>query len=126
MSRVKSFLARRMKSFKYAFNGLNFVFKTQINFKIHLVAAIFAIVSGIWLKINYFEWLILIIVIFFVLIAETFNTVVEKIMDYINPDFDEKIGIIKDLAAAAVLLAAILSIIVGLIIFLPKLLQLIF
>ena len=126
MSRVKSFLARRMKSFKYAFNGLNFVFKTQINFKIHLVAAIFAIASGIWLKINYFEWLILIIVIFFVLIAETFNTVVEKIMDYINPDFDEKIGIIKDLAAAAVLLAAILSIIVGLIIFLPKLLQLIF
>ncbi len=126
MSRVKSFLTRRLKSFKYAFNGIKFVFKTQINFKIHLFAALVAIVLGFWLKINYYEWLILIIIIFFVLIAETFNTIVEKIMDYINPNFDEKIGIIKDLAAAAVLIAAILSIIVGLVIFLPKILKIIF
>ncbi len=124
MSRVKSFLTRRMKSFKYAFNGLIIVFKTQTNFKIHIIAALSAIAMGIWLKISYCEWLILTIIIFFVLIAETFNTIIEKIMDYINPNYDKKIGIIKDLAAAAVLLAAILSLVIGAIIFLPKIFML--
>ncbi len=125
MYRVKSFLNRRMKSFKYAINGLKFIFTTQTNFKIHLTAAAITIALGLYLNINLIEWSILALTIFLVLILETINTVIEQIMDYISPQFDKKIGLIKDIAAAAVLLSAIMAVIIGFIIFLPKILNLI-
>ena len=121
MSRVKSFLIRRIKSFKYAINGLKYVVNTQTNFKIHLTAAAISIALAAILKISTLEWISLTMTIFFVLICETINTVIEQIMDYLSPNFDKRVGLIKDIAAAAVLLSAIMAVVVGTIIFLPKL-----
>ncbi len=125
MSQEKSFLLRRIKSFKYAINGLKFVFATQTNFKIHLTAASLALILAILLKIKLIEWAILTFTIFLVLICETINTVIEQIMDYLSPDFNKQVGVIKDIAAAAVLLSAIMAVVEGFIIFLPKLIALI-
>ncbi len=124
MSRLKSFLIRRIKSFSYAINGLKFIIKTQVNFIIHLIAATTAVILGIILRINTCEWAILTLTIGLVLFAETVNTVIEQIMDFVSPEFNKKVGLIKDLAAGAVLVTAIISVIVGMIIFLPKIIAL--
>ncbi len=124
MSRVKSFFKRRIKSFGYAFNGLWYVIRTQTNFQIHLVATAAVVAAGFYFRISASEWLVLVLTIGFVLVAETVNTIVEKIMDFVSPEFNKTVGLIKDLSAAAVLLTALVAVTVGLIIFLPKLLTL--
>ena len=124
MSQLSNFLKRRLKSFKYAFNGIFFVFRTQTNFKIHTVAAITAIAFSVYFKINTTEWLFVISAIFSVFFAETVNTIIEEIMNYVSPEFNKKVGIIKDMAAGAVLLTAFYSVFVGIIIFMPKIISL--
>ncbi len=118
-------IKRRIKSFKYAFKGLYFVITTQTNMQIHLLTMIFVVSAGFFFNISLTEWLFLILAIALVLIAEIVNTSIEEIVNFISPDFNKKAGLIKDLGAAFVLLAAIFSIIVGTIIFLPKIFVLI-
>ncbi|WP_316829741.1 diacylglycerol kinase family protein [Pedobacter aquatilis] len=111
----------RIKSFKYAFNGLILFFKSEHNARIHLLAAVFAIALSIYLKLSYLEWIAILVVISVVFIAELLNSSIEKLADIVSPEIHPKIKIIKDLAAGAVLVAAFLAIAVAGFIFLPKL-----
>ena len=116
-------LRKRLKSFKYAFNGLGDLIKTQPNAKIHCFLAIVAIGLGLFLKLSFVEWSILILTIAIVLTAEAFNTALEYLTDLVSPDHRPLAGKVKDVAAAGVLLTAIAALLVGLCLFLPKLLS---
>ena len=113
-------LKKLIKSFGYALHGLRLVLQSGQNIKIHLVAAVAAITGGALLKIAASEWLVLLLCIGLVIALEIINTCIEQLCDFISPQYHDKIKIIKDLAAAAVLVAAITSAIIGFIIFIPK------
>lgn len=117
---INSTEMKRLKSFKYAFNGLKILIKEEPNARIHLLASLLVVTLSIVLEINLMEWVAVVFCIGFVLVAETFNTSLENISDFISPEKNEKIKKIKDLAAAAVLLSALTALTIGLIIFLPK------
>ncbi|MBC6111967.1 diacylglycerol kinase family protein [Pedobacter fastidiosus] len=111
----------RIKSFKYAFNGLKIFFLKDHNGRIHFFAAVVAIGLSIYLKLSSLEWIALLSVISAVFVAEIINTSIENLADVVSPDYHPKIKIVKDLAAAAVLVCAFLALGVGGIIFIPKL-----
>jgi len=113
-----------MGSFKFAFRGLWLLLRNEHNSRIHLFTAVIAIAMGFFLKINLFEWSVLVIVTGIVFISELFNTSLETISDIVDSEWNEKIRNAKDYAAAAVLVAAIISLVAGGIIFIPKLLNL--
>lgn len=115
-------LSKRVLSFKYAINGLYYAFKTQTNMQIHIVAMICVIIAGFYFQVSTVEWLFLTLAITLVLISEMVNTAIEETVNFIAPTYNTKAGIIKDVAAAFVLLSAIFAIIIGAIIFIPKLL----
>ena len=106
--------------FSFAWKGLHYAFSTQINFKVHTYSAIVAILLGIILKINGQDWLWISLAIGLVLIVELINTAIEVLVDFISPGYHPKAGIIKDVSAAAVLLTAFLSVLIGLMVFVPK------
>ncbi len=112
------------KSFKFAFDGLESAFTKGRNFRIQITIGAFAVVLGILLKLSVPEWLDLVLVISLVLILELVNTVIEALVDLVSPEIQEKAKIAKDVAAATVLLASIGSVIIGALLFLPKLLNL--
>jgi len=114
----------RLKSFRFAFKGLSSLLRREHNSRIHLAAALLAILAGIVLKITASEWAVIIIVIGIVFITELVNSSIEAIADIISPDFDERIRKAKDYAAASVLVAALVSVIAGGFIFIPELLKL--
>lgn len=116
---------KRMRSFKYAFSGLFAIFKREHNVRIHFIAAILAIALGIVLKISRVEWTVLIIAIGLVFITELINSAIEELSDFVSSDHNEHIKRVKDYSAAAVLVASIVSLVMGLIIFLPRILILI-
>ena len=112
------------KSFLYAIRGLSETFRNEPNFRIQLSGAVLAMVTGVILKISFFEWIILIITIFLVLLLELINTTFEAMVDLFSPEISEKAGLAKDASAASVFVASILAVIVGVMIFLPKMLLL--
>ena len=113
-------LRKRAKSFVYAAKGIRWLF-AEHNAWIHLAAAILVVIAGFFFDINQIEWIIICICIGSVFAAETFNTAIEKLSDVVSPEWNEKIGKVKDLAAGAVLITAITAAIIGLIIFIPYL-----
>jgi len=121
MKSDKFTIKSRIKSFKFAINGLKSLLKYEHNSRIHLIAAIVAIILGIILKINYLEWSVLIIVIGMVFIAELFNSSLESLADHTDTGWNEFVMKSKDYSAAAVLISAIIALVAGCIIFLPKL-----
>lgn len=125
MKTKKFSLKSRLGSFKFAFDGLLFLLKNEHNSRIHLLAAIAVIILGIIVKLNQIEWAILTIVIGLVFLAELLNSSIEALADLINPEWNELIKRAKDYSAAAVLISAIMAIIAGGLIFIPKLLALI-
>lgn len=110
-----------LKSFIYAFKGLAYAFKTQLNFKVHCLAALLVILLGLFVKLSAGEWVWVALAIALVLIVELLNTALEVLVDMISPQQNPKAGVIKDVAAAAVLIAAFLALTIGLFIFVPKL-----
>ena len=108
-------------SFVYAFRGLWYALRTQRNAKVHVIIAILAIVMGIALRISTVEFAIVFVAITGVFIAEMFNTVFEICVNLASPDYNPLAKIAKDVAAGAVLLNAILSIVIGLLVFVPHL-----
>lgn len=114
-----------MKRFKYAIKGILFAFKTQANIRIHSIISVLVISAGFLFKINPLEWLFIIFAIGLVLSAELFNTAIESLVDQVSPSYSEKAGLIKDVAAGAVLIAAVVSVIIGVIVFLPKIIEVI-
>ena len=125
MNSDKFSLKTRLGSFKFAFHGLWLLVQNEHNSRIHFLAAIIAIALGIILKINPYEWSLLIIVIGIVFLTELLNSSLETLADFVNPEWNEKIRKAKDYAAAAVLISAIISVAVGGLIFIPKILDLI-
>ncbi len=113
-------IKKRLSSFGYAFKGLRYMFRTQHNSRIHLVAAAIVVLFGFIFSVNKIEWCLLIFAMGLVFFAELVNTAIEYLTDIISPGFNEKAGRVKDLAAGAVLISAIASAIIGLIIFIPK------
>lgn len=113
-----------INSFKFAINGLKILFKEEQNSRIHLFATVCVIISGVILRISNLEWTAIMFAIGFVFSAEIFNTAVENIADFISPEKNIKIKRIKDLSAAAVLISAITALIIGLLIFIPKIIEL--
>lgn len=114
----------RLKSFRFAFHGLWSLLKNEHNSRIHLLAAAIAVVIGIVLKINALEWCVLAIVIGLVFISELLNSSLESIADIVDPELNEKIKNAKDYSAAAVFISAIIAIIAGGIMFIPKIIAL--
>jgi diacylglycerol kinase (ATP) len=112
-----------IKRFGFAWKGLK-IAAGQQNFRIHLLAALAAVGFGIILHISPAEWCFVVAAIFMVMAMESMNTAVEKLVDFISPGYHEQAGQVKDISAAAVLLAAIGAAVTGLIIFLPKIIQL--
>ncbi len=108
-------------SFKYAFEGLKTAFVTQPNLRIHLLFIIAAIIAGFFFQISPVEWAILALTIAVVIVAELINTSIEATIDLVTSERHPLAKIAKDVAAAAVLFASIISIIVGLVVFVPKL-----
>ena len=105
---------------RFAWNGLKTVVKTEKNFQFHLIATALVIIIGVVCRLNGVEWSIIFLAIGLVLVAEMINTVVEKMIDYIKPDLHPQAGVIKDMAAGAVLVAALIAIIIGFLVYLPK------
>ncbi|WP_158826002.1 diacylglycerol kinase family protein [Mucilaginibacter lacusdianchii] len=114
-----------IRGFGYAFKGLRYATATQLNFRVHLVAMLTVAFMGYALHISQQEWLWIGLCIALVLVVELINTAIETLTDLVSPDYNVKAGIVKDVSAGAVLLAAIFALITGLVIFLPKLLNLI-
>lgn len=123
MKKEKFSVKKRIKSFGYAFAGLRVLFRHEHNSWIHAVAAICVIVAGFLFRISYVEWMAVLIVIGMVFAAETFNSSLERIADFIQPEKDDRIRDIKDLGSAAVLVTAITAAAIGIMIFLPKLIM---
>ena len=114
---------RLINSFKYAFEGILQAYVGEQNLKIHTVIAILVIIFGFILKISYTEWLVCLVLIGLVLMAEFFNTSIEYSVDLVSPEIHPLAKATKDTASAGVLMMAIISAIIGLIIFVPKLIS---
>ena len=123
MKKVLS-IKRLRKSFGYAFKGIDDVIEHEPNMKIHVVVAILVVIMAFILKVSIIEWIILVLLIGGVLAAETINTTIENLVDMYTKEYDEKAKIVKDMAAGTVLILAITSAIIGLIIFIPKIIYL--
>jgi len=121
----KKYIPSRIKSFVDALEGLKFVLSTQQNARIHAAITLAVFLSAIVLKITRLEWIVLTLVIGLVWTAEIFNTAVEVIVDMVSPEHSQGARIIKDVSAGAVLVSALISVLVGILIFGPRLLDLI-
>ena len=119
MTRIEKFV----NGFKYAGKGLSYAFRTQLNFRVHVLSFILVTALSFYLKISPEEWLWILGASALVLMAELFNTAIETLVDLVSPDYNVKAGIVKDVSAAAVLVSAIFAVLTGLIILLPKLLH---
>ena len=122
MKHQKFSMSKRIKSFGFAFNGFKILIKEEHNARIHLFAAACVLIAGFALKISTFEWIAIVFAIGFVITLEIINSAIENISNFISPEKHESIKKIKDLAAAGVLLSAVTALIIGLIIFIPKIL----
>lgn len=119
-------LIDRLRSFTFAWQGVLAMFKAEPNAKIHLFAAVLATFAGFWLEIEKPEWCAIVLAIFSVFAAEAFNTSIEVLTNLVSPGPNPMAGKVKDLAAAGVLFTSIGAALVGLIVFLPKVISLIF
>jgi diacylglycerol kinase len=113
--------ARRATGFRAAFSGLRRLAASERHFQLHLIAATGAVILAAFLGFSSLEWAILIVTIGLVLVAEGLNSAIERAIDTTTPSFHPLAKAAKDIAAAAVLIAAIVSVLVGLLLYVPKL-----
>jgi diacylglycerol kinase (ATP) len=112
----------RFVCFGHASRGIGVHLATQANARVHAVASVAAVLIGLWLGLSSVEWSVIVGAIGLVWVAETFNTAIEFLVDLVSPAHHPIAGRVKDVAAGAVLLAAVTAAVIGLIIFGPKLL----
>jgi diacylglycerol kinase len=113
-------VSKRLASFRYAIQGIRWLFASQPNARIHLAATVLVVTAGFFIGISRLEWLILTGCITLVICLEAVNTAIEFLTDLVSPQYHPLAGKVKDVAAAAVLMAAIGAVIAGGLIFLPK------
>jgi diacylglycerol kinase len=116
-----NYLQQRLKSFGFAIDGIVAFLRSEPHARIHAVATVIVVAAGCWFGLNGTQWIALLLVMGLVWITEMLNTVIEKIMDHLSPDYHPRIKWIKDVAAGAVLIAALIALITGCIIFIPLL-----
>lgn len=116
-----SFITGRIKSVRYTIIGAKKLITTEHSVMVQFSIAILLIIAGFYFDISREEWMMQILATGLVLAIEGMNTAVEKICDFIHPEYHERIGFIKDIAGGAVLFSAVASIAVGLLIYVPKL-----
>ena len=109
------------KSVLFTFRGIIWILRNERNFQLHILGLIINLFLIVFFGLSNIETALILLCCFFVLVTEVLNTCVEKICDYIQPEFDFRIGIIKDLAGGAVMLATISSVCVGVLIYWPYL-----
>jgi diacylglycerol kinase (ATP) len=115
-----SLFTGRLKSVTYAFNGAVKLITTEHSIMVQFSIGILMTIAGFYFKITATEWLFQTLSIGLVMSIEGLNTAIEKIADFIHPNYHERIGFIKDISAGAVFFAAIMAIVIGLIIYVPK------
>jgi len=113
-------MKKRIRSFGYAGRGIRIVFGTEANMKIHIVIAVLVIVCGLGFSISLIEWMLCLLCVGLVFSAEMMNTAIENVVDLASPNLHPLAGKAKDIASGAVLICAIISVIIGLLIFIPK------
>jgi diacylglycerol kinase (ATP) len=113
-----------IRGFGFAFNGLKYAFTTQLNFRVHVFAAVLVIGLSFYLHISTAEWNWVFLCIAMVLLTELLNTGIETLTDLVSPGYNKLAGHVKDISAAAVLVVAFFALLTGVIIFLPKILLL--
>lgn len=116
----KSFLKNRLKSVGFALRGAMLLVRTEASIQAQICITVAMTAAGFYFEISKMEWIVQILTIAMILGVEGLNTAVEKIADYIQPEYDKKIGFIKDISAGAVMMISIAATIIGLIIYLPK------
>lgn len=113
-------MKNRINSFAYALRGVREAAKSEVNIKIHLTVALLVVICGFAFRITVTEWMVVLLCFGLVLSMEIMNTAIETVVDLASPKQHKLAGKAKDLAAGAVLVAAIFAAICGLIIFIPK------
>jgi len=122
---MKMILVRRLQSFSYALQGLAHLVRTQPNARVHLLAAVLVCIAGAYFGLSRAEWLWIAAAITLVWSAEAFNTALEQLADALHPKQHPAIGRAKDLAAAAVLIAAVGAAVIGMLVFVPHLVSMV-
>ena len=122
MSKMSSFIIGRLKGCGYAIKGTFLLLKTEPSIQVQAVIAIVMTALGFYLNITKTDWMLQIFSIGLVMSIEGLNTTLEALADFVHPDFHNKIGFIKDVAAGAVFIAAITAVIIGCIIYIPYML----
>ena len=107
-------------SFRNALVGIQTAYKTQKNLRIHLLLSLLVIITAFILQVTYIDWLILLLTIMLVIISEIFNTAIEFTVDLFSPEFNQQAKKAKDVSAAGVLVTSLFAVLIGIIIFLPK------
>ncbi len=118
---LKEFFRSRGRSFRFAFSGWWYVIRTQRNAWIHATVSLFVILLGLWLELSPHDWAVIILAIALVWIAEFVNTALEAVVDLASPQQHYLARVGKDVGAAAVLIAAFSSVVIGLLIIGPPL-----
>ncbi len=119
-------LAKFIRSFGYAFEGLRLSVMVDQNVRFHLAVGVLVFISALLLKVSTAEILFVVFAIFFVIICEMLNTAIEEMTNLIKKEHSEEARVAKDIAAAAVLLSALFALIVGIVVLVPRLLLLVF
>ena len=114
-------LQDRLKSIKYALTGCLHLIRNEASIKIQVIIAIIMTIIGFYFDLSSTEWILQCFAIGLVLGIEGLNTAIEELCNYVQPEYDDKIGRIKDISAGAVTFAAITAVIIGCIIYIPKL-----
>jgi len=120
MQKKESFIVNRLKSIGFAFKGMLILIKTEASIKVQLCITIVITFAGFYFEISKTEWMVQLAMIGLVISLEGMNTAIEHIADFIHPEYHQKIGLIKDVAAGAVFIAAIIATIIASIIYFPK------
>ncbi len=115
-----SYIGKRILGFKYAFRGAWMLLKSEASIQVQVVVAIVMTFAGCYYELSPVEWVLQTLAIALVLGIEGLNTAIEELADFVHPDHHNKIGKIKDVAAGAVFFAAIAALIIGVIIYGPK------
>jgi len=116
----ESFVKNRIKSVGFAVRGALLLIRTEASIKVQVFLGIVVTIAGFYYEISTTEWIFQVLAVSLVVGIEGANTAIEKLCDFVHPDFDKRIGFIKDVSAGAVMLVSVGATIIGLIIYLPK------
>jgi diacylglycerol kinase (ATP) len=120
MAKKEPFITNRLKGVNYAFKGALLLLKTEASIQIQMAIAIIMTIVGFYYNISSIEWIVQTLAIGLIMSVEGLNTAIEKLSDFIHPEHHSKIGFIKDIAAGAVFIGSVSALIIGFIIYIPK------